>query len=598
MDLARPRAPRRAGAGRMWLALPLRMLPLLAPLLLVAEDGSAPGELLAGRRSHDAAPSGTLLWSNVSEMGAGQEFDSARTLPGGDVLLLVPSCAAATLCGVQLGRLRPSTGALVWSTPQPGGRWSLALGGVASAPVAVIWADRADSTAVRAYDASTGELLWNQDVLLSESPIPIAVSRTALLAAGAVSNRGTELGVRAVALSLTDGSVLLNESVVKDNTTFRACNSYDEKAACQSHGCGWSLRLNQCDRVDYFARSVAVVKNGTAVAGGGEVEEIALVGTEDGNFDAAGMIVAVGLADGSTRWTARNVTAATLHLAHEIDVLVTAVDTRPYLGQHSELTMLRGFSLVDGQLLWQRTTNLGGDSDPADGVALGRACESNCSLPCDSNLVAAGTFGIIDAKSGQTVYNLTSQPAPRAVANGVGYHLQQTLAVGRTHAAGRGVTTGSTRNGPATLIATECGGDQRNVLWSARLPTGDDGGSAPFQKIVVCAAPSRNGQEPEIQTEEEEPVVLVGGHTQGQCFRGHCAPSHSAVAAFRGPGNGPPPPAPPAPSKCQAEMVKECAAAKKVSVDECEICCGEHAQQLQKVGCVDHDFQVFCHAAN
>jgi outer membrane protein assembly factor BamB len=592
--LADPRA-------RMWLALPLRMLPLLAPLLLVAEAGGAPGELLA--RTHDAAPSGTLLWSNVSEMGAGQEFDSVLALPGGDVLLLVPRCATATSCGVQLGRLRPSTGSLVWSAPQPSGRWSLALGGVASAPVAVVWADRADITTVRAYDTNTGELLWNRDVLLSEAPIPIAVSSTALLAAGAVSNRGTELGVRAVALSLTDGSVLLNESVVKDNTTFRGCNSYDGKAACQSHGCGWNLRLNQCDRVDYFARSVAVVKNGTAAAAGGKVEEIALVGTEDGAIDAAGMIVAVGLADGSTRWTARNVTAATLHVEIDVNVLVAAVDTRPYLGQHSELTMLRGFSLVDGQLLWQRVTKLGGDNDPADGVTLGRACDSDCSLPCDSNLVAAGAFGVIDAKSGQTVYNLTSQPAPHAVANGVGYHLQQALAVGRTHAAGRGATTGSTRrNGPATLIATECGGNQRNVLWSARLPTGDDGGSAPFQKIVVCAAPSR--QDPDLQTEEEEeeeeggPVVLVGGHTQGQCFRGHCAPSHSAVAAFRGPGNGPPPPAPPAPSKCQAEMVKECAAAKKVSVDECEICCGEHAQQLHKVGCVDHDFQVFCHAAN
>jgi hypothetical protein len=104
------------------------------------------------------------------------------------------------------------------------------------------------------------------------------------------------------------------------------------------------------------------------------------------------------------------------------------------------------------------------------------------------------------------------------------------------------MTTGRYGAGPGVLRAQACAaahpGGTPEVLWSAPLPAGDGGGSAPWQKVLVLGGPTPG-----------QPTVLVGGHQSGSCFRGHCAASHSAVAAIRAPAGVDPPPIPPVSSQ-------------------------------------------------
>ncbi len=613
----------------MWRALLLHLLLLLLMPYDGVEGSSQPFEG-AGAGPMPGQPSGALLWSNVSEAGNGEDFSSAQLLPCGDVLLMVPHCSVAGCDMMRLSRLQPSTGKLVWSVSPPTGPWSLALGGSESTPVAILsqglsYSSSSITSTVRAYDANIGKFMWAQNLLPFHEPVPLAVSSSKLLVAGAASVRGVELGVRAIVLSLTDGTVLLNRTVAQDNTTYSVCSTYGDKVDCQRQGCGWNANLGQCDRIDWFPRSAALIADSPALvaehsfaaAGSGEV---ALIGTDDAESGvAAGMIVAVDLTDRRIRWAAHNVSAARLYIVEEASVLVAAVDTRPFFGRKSKVLMLRGFALTDGRLLWQRTATVVPTPDhaevdgPASGIALARACNVDCSLPCQPGLVAAGTaFGAIDAETGRTIYTLNTTSAgimpPHAVANGVAYHIQQAQAIKRFSTVGRGATT--LRSGPGTLVALACSSGK--VLWSALLPLGEDGGAAPFYKIIVspvatipttysavaAAATMGSATVPRAASAvASEPVVLVGGHEQGQCFRGHCAPSYSAIAAFRGPSaHGPPiPPAPPAPPpRCEEKMRTACAIARASSIAKCDVCCGEHAKDLQKAGCVEHDFEVFC----
>ena len=133
----------------------------------------------------------------------------------------------------------------------------------------------------------------------------------------------------------------------------------------------------------------------TLAGRGSPAGELALIATGASQANSApGFVSALRLADGGTSWIAQNVTAAKLYAAQ--GVLVAAVDTRPFFGDDSTLAMRRGYSLADGKLLWQRTAkdDEPPDDAPAAGVSLGRACDADCSLPCE--LVAAGpTFGAI-----------------------------------------------------------------------------------------------------------------------------------------------------------------------------------------------------------
>ena len=267
-----------------------------------AERGEGPAAASLG------PPSGALLWSNVSEAGMGQDFSSAMVLPGGggDVLLLVPDCDTGPCDTHHLGRLRSSTGALKWGVPQPPGFTALALAGAEAAPVAVVWTTQMSGTAIRAHDATSGQLIWERDNLLLDDPA-IAVSTDAFFVTGVVTGAVSELGVRAIALSLQDGSVLLNATVAEDNTTNSACAGHNGKLTCQRCGCAWNPTLGQCQRIDWYARSATLVRPGPAAGA------MALIGTEVSEIDSGtGFIMALDLADGHTRWIARNVTAARL----------------------------------------------------------------------------------------------------------------------------------------------------------------------------------------------------------------------------------------------------------------------------------------------
>jgi len=223
-------------------------------------------------------PTGTLLWSSVSEAGMGRDFGSALLLPSGDVLLSVPGdCPQSRRCPDHLGRLRPSTGALAWSVPQLGaGPWSFALGGDQLSPLAVAWTTAGDSLDVRVHDVVSGQVKWEQDGLpLEPETVPFAVSSAAVLCAGApggTKSPGTS-GVLALATSAKDGTALLHRTVATDNTTNSGCANYGQEDACQRHGCAWIPQSNRCQRIDWFARSVTLAGRGSPAG------ELALIAT-------------------------------------------------------------------------------------------------------------------------------------------------------------------------------------------------------------------------------------------------------------------------------------------------------------------------------
>ena len=104
-----------------------------------------------------------------------------------------------------------------------------------------------------------------------------------------------------------------------------------------------------------------------------------------------------------------NITVTHLHASG--DVLVVSADSRPWgegPGGEGLLCLIRGYAMTSGDLLWQRTVHDGTNGDGSRGVALGRACEADCTLPCE--LVVAGVFGAVDPQTGLTEYNLSAAP--------------------------------------------------------------------------------------------------------------------------------------------------------------------------------------------
>lgn len=217
------------------------------------------------------------------------------------------------------------------------------------------------------------------------------------------------------------------------------------------------------------------------------------------------------------------------------------------------------------------------------------------------------------------MYNLTARAAQLpdvfVIRGAVMYYVEQAtaMAIGRSPMGGGGRGGHSRGGGRAaaggTLHAVACATSAE--LWRAALPEGDSGyGSAPWQKILVIEAGggAAGGEAAEALDDAlGAATVLVGGHHQGACFRGHCQPSHSALAAIRAPANIHPPPIPPPPppiptpappSRCHAAMKAACSADRARSVDKCEVCCGMHASPLQRAGCAEPDFELFCHTAS
>jgi len=498
-------------------------------------------------------PAGSPLWSNVSVTSPGYFFSSVQHLPGsdGDVLLLAPSACSEDpqspkrpKCTASMRRMRPSTGAFTWDVPLPGVQtesdtWSLAVGRSSkdanSSLVALAWSTPSfGNTTIIAVDPTRGSQLWKFDGQLGAPGATTVSVRDGVLLMGGC----TYGAAQAVAVSVSDGKILFNRTLEKGT------------------GKPW------------FVFSTSLLSN----AAGRVLALVGTVGTGEGlQVSAPGTLFAIDVEADTVIWRTKNVTTKTLFTTSE--VVVAIEDAREIYGSQTNIVMISGRSLKDGKRVWQRTQK-GGAVD-----SLRRACDVDCSVPCE--LVAAGVFGAINATTGQTIYNTSTQPGVVALANGIDYWVKHSDQ--KDH-----------------VIASACG-NQTDVLWSAPLPMGDDGSesSAPWNEIVVVTpqTTSETGVSPQA-------VVLLGGHDAGHCFRGSCSAMHSALAAIHAPSGIvppplPPPPAPaptpPQPSKCQDQMMTGCAVARAASTDMCLLCCGEHADKFKKVGCKDKDFTGFCH---
>lgn len=510
-------------------------------------------------------PSGSLLWSNVSEAGFGLMFaGSAVPVHGGsgDVLLVGPSASGPPA----INRMRAATGEIVWSVALKdagldkgfNSAVSLAIGasfGDPSTPVLVAWASGLESTIASGVDVKSGSLQWSLSLPFDE------------------------MGDYSFA-----GGVFLSFGRLRDRTGTAAIayaiNGKDD------NGATLLFNVSIGGQGDWYS-SVAILAPSPSAG----TTPIAVLGTVEGNDNAPGSMYAVNTSDGTMLWAADNITATHAHVVR--DVVVISADTRSVYGQDTKISLLRGYSLSNGSMLWQRSAR---GNEGIAGAGLARACDEDCTLPCD--LVAADRFGAISPLNGETVFNTTVRDRNdadglSAIVDGVTYSVHQANQIGRSHAGGRGYSSAQT--GAGTLRAEACAvSKSAKLLWEAPLPVGDDGGSAPWSKILVV---ERTGA-------QESTTVLLGGHHQGACARGHCEPSHSAIAAVQPPhGIHPPPippppplPGPPAPpTPCHTAIASACAVARAASVDKCEVCCGMHAAALQKVGCQEPDFEFYCH---
>ena len=124
-----------------------------------------------------APPSGSLLWSNVSEAGFGLLFAGSAVQVGesGDVLLVGPSASGP----LAINRMHATTGEIVWSLALKAAGLdkglnsavSLATGalfGEPSTPTLVAWASSLEDTVVSGVDIESGDSQWSLSLPFDE----------------------------------------------------------------------------------------------------------------------------------------------------------------------------------------------------------------------------------------------------------------------------------------------------------------------------------------------------------------------------------------------------------------------------------------------
>eukprot|EP01052_Picozoa_sp_SAG31_P051516 SAG31_NODE_12265_length_954_cov_1.010526_1_plen_294_part_01 len=264
-------------------------------------------------------PSGSLLWSNVSEAGLGLMFASSAVPLGasGDVLLVGPSASGAAA----INRLQAATGEILWSLPLKGAGLSSAaslsvgapFGDPKGPPVLVAWASGSESTTVIGVDVKTGDQRWNFSLPFDEmgrytftdgvfmgfgNPIPMT-RHDVVLTAYSIGSGKTE----------DDGAtLLLNVSV---GISADSCGSHQIRPSCLAHvGCGWDSLGGECRAATWYSGVGSLIP----------VDEtlVALVGTVDGDDSAAGSLYALNTSDGATLWTADNITATRTHVVRDV----------------------------------------------------------------------------------------------------------------------------------------------------------------------------------------------------------------------------------------------------------------------------------------
>jgi hypothetical protein len=352
-----------------------------------------------------APPAGALLWSNVSEGGLGERF--ATAVPLAPAVSLAPPIAAASTGGDSqdvllvgpggqaIQRLHPASGALAWSLPLsqaglPGTVSSLCVttaytGGAAEAapspPLLVVWGSDTESTSVVVVDVVTGKLLWKFGLPFDEmsrcscaAGVFLGLGRAYYNTRGQASppgpyNTGTsrQVQVMAYAINVAEAPrLLLNTSI--GGPPGAHCSGCRSRGSCLARaGCSWDDIMQSCSAGgDWYAGTASLVTNPA------DGTQVALVGTVDGSDSAVGSLWALSTADGSRIFAAHNITATQLRTV--ADVVVVSADTRPLYGQETKLLMLRGYSLTNGSMLWQRSVD-GRAEDGIRGVELSRACD-------------------------------------------------------------------------------------------------------------------------------------------------------------------------------------------------------------------------------
>lgn len=380
-------------------------------MLALAAVAAATAADAAGAAASTGPPSGSLLWSNVSEGGPGLQFASSAAPLGaaGDVLLIGTSASGAPA----INRLHAATGEIVWSLALKGtGLDSVTLGADISLsvladddPVLVAWASVGGSTSfggsttVIGVDVETGSLGWTFHLPFDEMG-KFSFSGGIFLGFGSPAGNFPAMkeGLRATAYTIEHDSatLLLNVSGIGSSASGQRCSSHQSRSSCLAQdGCGWDSLGGGCGAADWYPGMASLVQS-SPVDGSSQATTLALLATVDGDDSAPGSIYALNTSDGTTLWKADNITATRTHAVG--DVVVVAADTRPIYGQDTKISLLRGFSLSNGSLLWQRSSRKHG-GDGILGVDLARACDMDCTLPCD--LVAAGPFGAISPSSGE-----------------------------------------------------------------------------------------------------------------------------------------------------------------------------------------------------
>ena len=506
-------------------------------------------------------PQGELVWSNQTR-GA-PIASSAQRLPNGDVVMVVPRIDESNpyVNSVSVLCLSHVTGLARWETPliaqqsgqlQPAapyvqllvgprhGSSSTATSDDAGLVVLVLYGEGMLSSpaSYMALDAGGGA------IILPGRQYPVQGSRdyavqfgggvlviAAVAFAGGDASLDYSYHLRAIAIAIPSGRELAVQNVTT-SPPFRLCYAITQEAACIEAGCGWFTdpmmppgKQQTCEQTIWGGAAIAVATPPAARAGADAAQSpdpgpLAIIGsrpTTAGDI-TLGSVTAVRLADSTIAWRIEKTTAYSIFVDTDVGVVIIG-EVCPYPCSFRNWTTIRGHSLVDGGLLWERTSTVGPVSAAAQtvqpphgrlgldsvtnnwdmGPAVGpRACEVVCGLPCNliatsnvtrnRNFLNAGSaffggsvLGAVDPRTGLTVASIPTVPGVYGTAGGVWYTVDLT---------GYGVS----------LVATSCAdADNGTVVWSAPLPP--DLGIGTWQR-VVAAAPG-----PEVAAA----VVFTGG---------------------------------------------------------------------------------------
>lgn len=559
-------------------------------------------------------PQGELVWSNQTR-GA-PIASSAQRLPNGDVVMVVPRIDDSNpyVNSVSVLCLSHVTGLARWETPltaqqsgqlQPAapyvqllvgprhGSSSTATDDDDGLVVLVLYGDGmlSNPASYMALDAGGGA------IILPGRQYPLQSSRdyavqfgggvlviAAVAFAGGDASLDYSYTLRATAIAIPSGRELAVQNVTT-SPPFRLCYAITQEVACIEAGCGWFTdpmmppgKQQTCEQTIWGGAAIAVATPPAARAGADAAQSpdpgpLAIIGsrpTTAGDI-TLGSVTAVRLADSTIAWRIEKTTAYSISVDTDVGVVIIG-EVCPYPCSFRNWTTIRGHSLVDGGLLWERISTVGPVSAAAQtvqsphgvppargrnirrassaattgsgaaetwlgldsvtnnwdmGPAVGpRACEVVCGLPCNliatsnitrnRNFLNAGSaffggsvLGAVDPRTGLTVASIPTVPGVYDTAGGVWYTVDST---------GYGVS----------LVATSCAdADNGTVVWSVLLPP--DLGIGTWQR-VVAAAPG-----PEVAAA----VVFTGGsHCKSQPTpRGCNAGTEAGGAALHAPPN-------------------------------------------------------------